>query len=122
MKTLKLVLVLAVIFCFMSTLSFAQDINRKGACRADIEKFCKDVKPGHGQIAQCMKQHETELSPACEEHINAGKEKARDFVKACKPDVEKFCKDVTPGKGKIYRCLKSNEAQLSPECKAHFKK
>jgi hypothetical protein len=120
MKTLRLLLLVAVMFCFMVILSFAQDIYSHGACRADIEKFCKDIKPGHGQISQCMKQHEAELSPACEDHINAEKERGRDFIKDCKPDVGKFCKGVMPGKGRLYRCLISNEARLSPDCKAHF--
>ncbi|MCX5849706.1 MAG: cysteine rich repeat-containing protein [Deltaproteobacteria bacterium] len=122
MKTLKLVLVVTVMFCFVSSLSYAQNINKKGACRADIEKFCKDVQPGQGRLVQCVKQHEAELSPACKEQIDVDKEKARDFIKACKPDAEKLCKGVALGKGRIYRCLKANEAQLSPDCKTHFKK
>lgn len=122
MKTLRFALVLSVTFCFLSSLSYAQDINRKGPCRADVAKFCKEVKPGHGRLAQCMKQHEAELSPACSDYIYEGKEKARDFAKACRPDAEKLCKDVKPGHGRVYRCLKANEAQLSPDCGAHFKK
>ena len=122
MKTLRLVLVVVVMFCLVSSISFAQEINRGGACKADYEKFCKDVKQGQGRIIQCMKQHEAEFSPACKEQIDMDKEKAQEFINACKPDVEKFCKGVAPGKGRIYRCLKANEAQLSPACKAHFKK
>ena len=54
MKTFRVVLVLAVVFCFVSSLSYAQEINAKGACNADIEKFCKDVQPGQGRIVKCM--------------------------------------------------------------------
>jgi hypothetical protein len=122
MKTLKLVLVVSAIICFVSLIAYAQEMEGKGACRADVEKLCKDVKPGHGHVAQCMKQHEADLSPACKERIAEGKEKAQEFMKACKPDMEKFCKGIAPGKGKIYHCLKENEAQLSPECKEHLKK
>ena len=122
MKTLKLILVVAVMFCFVSSLSYAQDVQKQGACKADYEKFCKDVKPGQGRIAQCMKKHEGEISLACKEQLEAEREKARDFVKACKPDAEKFCKCIAPGEGRIYRCLKANEAQLSPDCTAHFRK
>ena len=35
------------------------------ACRADAKTFCKDVKPGEGRIAECLKQHKAELSPDC---------------------------------------------------------
>jgi hypothetical protein len=31
----------------------------------DKERLCKDVKPGEGRIAACLKQHESELSPEC---------------------------------------------------------
>lgn len=122
MKTLRFIFVAIVVFCFASSLSFAQETARKGPCQADIEKFCKDVKPGHGQIAQCMKRHETELSPACENHINAEKEQAQEFARDCKPDAEKFCKDIKPGQGRIVRCLKQHQAELSQNCAGHLKR
>jgi hypothetical protein len=65
MKTFRLVLVLAVVFCFVSSLSYTQEINAKGACKADIEKFCKDVQPGQGRIIAYLKQHQAELSADC---------------------------------------------------------
>lgn len=36
-----------------------------GPCAADAAKFCKDVKPGEGRIAACLKEHEKDLSQAC---------------------------------------------------------
>ncbi|MGP8154340.1 MAG: cysteine rich repeat-containing protein [Smithella sp.] len=122
MKTLRLALSAAIMFCFVSSLCYAQDINRKGSCRADIKKFCKDIKPDHGQIAQCIKRHETELSSACEYYIDTEKEKAQDFIKACKPDAGIFCKDMKPGHGRIARCLKQHRAELSADCGGFFKK
>jgi hypothetical protein len=35
-------------------------------------------------------------------------------------EMERLCKDIQPGEGRIAQCMKKNEAQLSPECKAHI--
>lgn len=37
----------------------------KGPCAEDAARFCKDVKPGEGRVAACLKEHEKELSQAC---------------------------------------------------------
>ena len=35
----------------------------------------------------------------------------------CRPDVEKFCQNIQPGRGLIASCLRQNESQLSEACK-----
>jgi hypothetical protein len=35
----------------------------------------------------------------------------------CASDIQKFCKDVTPGQGRIIQCLKSHQNELSDDCK-----
>lgn len=35
------------------------------ACRADVERLCAGIKPGDGRIAQCFKEHRSEISEAC---------------------------------------------------------
>jgi hypothetical protein len=122
MKKSSIVLIVAVLFLMVPLMAQSEEIHRKGACKADYEKFCKDVKPGQGRIVKCMKQHEAELSVACKDQIAADREKAQDFTKACKPDAAKFCKDIKPGHGRIISCLKSHEAELSPQCDAYFRK
>ena len=37
----------------------------------------------------------------------------------CKADMEKFCKGVEPGEGRVMKCMKEHEAELSEGCKAH---
>ncbi len=40
----------------------------------------------------------------------------------CRADVEKLCKGIQPGEGRIVNCLKQNEAQVSAACKARREK
>jgi hypothetical protein len=35
------------------------------ACQCDVQQFCEDINPGGGRLAQCLKQHESELSSTC---------------------------------------------------------
>jgi len=86
-------------------------------CAEDVEKFCKDVQPGGGRLVECLKQHEKELSGPCKQRMEEARERAKEVHQACGDDVHKFCGEVTPGKGRVARCLKEHANQLSPECK-----
>jgi hypothetical protein len=37
----------------------------KLVCQADIRRFCPDLRPGGGQMLQCLQQHAQELSDGC---------------------------------------------------------
>ncbi len=39
-------------------------------------------------------------------------------VKACHRDIDKFCKDVKPGEGRLGACLKANAKKLSKGCRS----
>jgi hypothetical protein len=92
------------------------------ACAEDAKKFCSDVRPGGGRVVRCLGKHDAELAPACRQQLAAGKARLEEFAKACKADSEKYCKSVQAGSGRVLRCLKGHEADLSPECKAQFEK
>ena len=94
----------------------------KGACKADIEKFCKDIKPGGGRIWVCLKSNGDRLSQECANHMAMEREKTKNFIRACKDDSKKFCKGIPRGKGRIFSCLKSHEAELSDSCAAVFRR
>jgi hypothetical protein len=34
-------------------------------CRAELETHCAEVEVGEGRVAQCLKDHASELSPGC---------------------------------------------------------
>jgi len=130
MKRLSVILCAVMITCFvLATPGLAQDQDQtlmpkggKGACKADIEKFCKDIKPGGGRIWVCLKSNGDRLSQECANHIAMAREKSREFRQACKGDAEKFWKGIAVGKGRIVSCLKSHEAELSDACAAVFQK
>jgi hypothetical protein len=91
-------------------------------CAAEIDKFCKDTKPGHGRIAVCLNEHPRELSPACKASVDQVVTQMNAHVethKACAPDVQRLCGDVPPGSGRVAFCLGEHKAELSAECKQH---
>ncbi|MHB0995567.1 MAG: cysteine rich repeat-containing protein [Elusimicrobiales bacterium] len=64
-KDKLLLMALTAGFALALTAPAAAEGFGKGPCAADAAKFCKDVKPGEGRVAACLKEHEKELSQAC---------------------------------------------------------
>ena len=89
-------------------------------CSAEIAKFCKEVKPGHGRIAVCLNEHPQELSRPCKasvEQVMHQMGSPMEMHKACADDVKKLCGDVPPGTGRVAFCLGEHSAELSADCK-----
>ncbi|MGE3348349.1 MAG: cysteine rich repeat-containing protein [Ramlibacter sp.] len=76
------------------------------ACRADHKSFCASVKPGGGGVADCLKQHEAELQPACKAQLGT--------LSACSQQVRQLC--ASAGQAGLRDCMKSHAAQLRPVC------
>ena len=38
-------------------------------CRAELEAHCAEVEVGEGRVAQCLKDHASELSPGCNQAL-----------------------------------------------------
>jgi hypothetical protein len=115
--------VIVVSLCLITAVGFTQqEVDPRGVCKADVEQFCKDVKPGQGRIWSCLKSHDAELSQACKDRMDQMREKGKAFGMACREDAKKFCKDVRPGQGRIVSCLKNHQGDLSESCKAFFNK
>ncbi len=119
-------LVLGLSMTMLLPFSLKAEEKGGGACKDDVQKFCKDVQPGGGRIIKCLKEHESELSEGCKQQQaakkEARKEKREEIKAACKDDVQKFCKDVKPGDGRIINCLKQNESSLSSACQGELPK
>jgi len=106
---------LAGVLCLAVTTASAEQ-NAK-PCAEDAAKLCKGVQQGEGRVAKCLKEHASELSPACKQNVAELKAKVQDFKQACETDAKTLCKDTRPGGGRILQCLKQHEGELSPACK-----
>ncbi len=91
--------------------------EQKLACAEEIERHCHGVKPGGGRLLLCLKEHENDLSPACREKLAWLEKKINEAKLTCAPDIEKFCKGVRPGEGRIAKCLKEHEQDISQDCR-----
>jgi hypothetical protein len=40
----------------------------------------------------------------------------------CSDDIQKYCSDVTPGEGRLAKCMKKHASELSSGCKEYGKK
>jgi Cysteine rich repeat len=86
-------------------------------CADDIAKFCKEIKPGGGRILNCLKAHGAELTVPCRAKISELQGIIQDCEQACAGDIAQFCKDVQPGGGRIIKCLRERDKELSSSCK-----
>jgi Cysteine rich repeat len=76
MKKLSIISCAAVIMFLLAATAFSQlpyqaEISKssKGACKADIETFCKDIKPGGGRLKACIKSNSDRISQECKDHM-----------------------------------------------------
>jgi hypothetical protein len=106
------------LFCVVLYPNFHAYAQESLLCADDIEKYCKEIKPGGGRIINCLKAHETELSPSCRGKIRELQGIIKDCEQACAGDIAQFCKDVQPGGGRIIKCLRERDKELSPSCSA----
>lgn len=85
-------------------------------CADDIEKYCKEIKPGGGRLLNCLKSHETEMSASCRAKMGELQGMIKGCEQACSADIAQFCKDVQPGGGRIIKCLRGHDKELSSSC------
>ena len=89
-------------------------------CADELEKFCKDVPHGEGRVLKCLQDHDSELSAVCRDKVNEILKRAEEAKQSCAKDIEKFCANVTPGGGRLLKCLKPHLKELTPACREKF--
>lgn len=124
MRAIPLGVALATAALLVTAAAADQQVN---PCKYDAEKLCKNLANGGERIA-CLAQHQSELSAACQAHLNqrelhrANRHKPRDnpnraWFSVCGEDLKKLCNDVPAGPGVLAKCLGQHESALSPNCK-----
>ena len=48
--------------------------------------------------------------------MSAAQADEKENAGACRADVQKLCKGIHPGEGRIAACLKQHESEISPGC------
>jgi hypothetical protein len=91
-------------------------------CADEIAKYCKEVKPGGGRILDCLNEHQKDLSVSCKKKLEESKKRMMEAQQACTGDMEKFCRDVQPGGGRILKCLREHTKELSSACSQEIEK
>lgn len=85
------------------------------ACRADFMKFCRGVKPGQGGAVACLREHQAELSSACQSNLDA--------LQACTDQARTICgtpEGATPDRTAMRQCLKEHREEFSADCRAQL--
>ncbi|KAF8068300.1 hypothetical protein HT031_001987 [Scenedesmus sp. PABB004] len=114
-----------------SAQDYRLNFRLRKACDKDISKLCKDVcSPKQDQVCggtvlRCLTEHLDELaSEGCRKEVHYFEKMEvsnynNDVLLAvqCRGDVERFCKDVEPGEGRVHACLRGHRKELSDGCR-----
>jgi hypothetical protein len=94
------------------------------ACSGDVREFCSSVKSEDELIAACLEEHKSELSESCKRYreaaqktVEALQNTVETLIAKCGEDTKKLCSNVGPGDGRLLRCLRQHEQEVSMACK-----
>jgi len=66
-RTVALLFSLSLIWLPASTLT--ANAQRLAYCKADAGRLCAELRPGGGELAKCLKEHENEVSIGCAKEL-----------------------------------------------------
>jgi hypothetical protein len=97
-------------------------------CKIEIEKYCRQVTPGQGRVLSCLYAHEDKLSGKCEYALYDAAVQLERAVASlsyvaneCDADLEKFCRSIASGEGRLLDCLEKHDKKVSGRCKQALK-
>ena len=97
-------------------------------CKADLEMYRKDVKPGDGRLLACLYAHSDKISARCEYTVYDAASQLERALTAltyvaneCRDDLKANCAYIQPGESWLLSCLEKNDAKVSGRCRDALK-
>ncbi len=87
-------------------------------CDAEVQQSCPDSLTGEAR-RRCVQQRLSRLDPPCQQIVRQRLvrwKEAEGYKVACVDDVQRVCRTVSPGDGRILQCLQEHEQDLSERC------
>jgi len=91
-------------------------------CGADVKKFCRGINLGNGKLANCLGEHQAQVSPQCTStlasviaSIQARLAAQASVFKVCASNAAMHCGGVQ-GEANIVQCLVKTERIDSNAC------
>ena len=124
----------------LSTTSYAQDTSgqtlaekmKQGnitinasvrGCGEDVKQHCPGLGNNSQRVFMCLGAYEAHLTPQFKQGIleaslaiKTGAAAIDYSISACEADADKHCLEVQPGEGRLLRCLKANQTDVSNQC------
>jgi cysteine rich repeat protein len=96
--------------------------SKPGPCSKDAETLCAGVIGSHAATVKCLRENEAKLSKECTAHLVEMKQAMKEVAEACHEDFENLCAGVQKGGGRVMKCMKEHNDQLSAACKEAIEK
>ncbi len=97
-------------------------------CKVEIEKYCAQVTPGESRVLACLYAYGDKLSAKCEFALYDAAVQLERAVAAltyvaneCDEDLDKYCRSIEPGEGRLLDCIDKHDKQVSKRCKQAIK-
>ena len=97
-------------------------------CDEDVKQHCPGLGKKSDKVFMCLSAYEDQLTPQCKQGvleatlaIKTGIAAVEYSIIACEADADKHCLDVQPGEGRLLKCIKANQSQISQQCVSALK-
>ena len=94
------------------------DRDARLLCEIDARSLCVDA--GREDLEACLVDHVDAISdPDCRHAVESAKSQVRDFLDACRFDIDTNCSGIDYGSDLLV-CLKSHRRELSGNCRSQI--